>query len=182
MGAHRTLRARNYDLLIHLTEHPRGVTLAHLLRPRYRHARRPRSSPAVGVPHFYKLPKHAAPRGRSESRRTAAYQRLSEAADEGRAGPGRIGRRVDACCASTASTRADSSTCIRLALDVQVCVGRAIGRALRADRSIGPPRRDHRRARRASARSSTRFSLTDAPTRTRIVDLTGALSLRSSPR
>ena len=29
------LRARDYDLLVHLTEHPRGLTLARLLRPRY---------------------------------------------------------------------------------------------------------------------------------------------------
>src|SRR5690242_14690022 len=27
----RELRARRYDLLVHLTEHPRGLTLAHLL-------------------------------------------------------------------------------------------------------------------------------------------------------
>src|SRR4029453_13369691 len=31
----RTLRARRYDLLVHLTEHPRGLTLARLLAPRY---------------------------------------------------------------------------------------------------------------------------------------------------
>ncbi len=35
----RTLRARRYDLLVHLTEHPRGATLARLLRPRYAVAR-----------------------------------------------------------------------------------------------------------------------------------------------
>ncbi len=33
------LRARRYDLLVHLTEHPRGATLARLLRPRYAVAR-----------------------------------------------------------------------------------------------------------------------------------------------
>jgi heptosyltransferase-3 len=31
----RALRGRRYDLLIHLTEHPRGLTLARLLSPRY---------------------------------------------------------------------------------------------------------------------------------------------------
>jgi heptosyltransferase-3 len=31
----RTLRARSYDLLLHLTEHPRGAWLARLLRVRY---------------------------------------------------------------------------------------------------------------------------------------------------
>jgi heptosyltransferase-3 len=30
-----TLRARRYDLLVHLSEHPRGAWLARLLRPRY---------------------------------------------------------------------------------------------------------------------------------------------------
>jgi len=35
----KALRARRYDLLIHLTEHPRGAGLARLLRPRYRLAR-----------------------------------------------------------------------------------------------------------------------------------------------
>src|SRR6266849_4997465 len=35
----KALRARRYDLLIHLTEHPRGAGLARLLRPRYRVAR-----------------------------------------------------------------------------------------------------------------------------------------------
>ncbi len=31
----REMRARRYDLLVHLTEHPRGLTLARLLRPRW---------------------------------------------------------------------------------------------------------------------------------------------------
>ncbi len=31
----RRLRARRYDLLVHLTEHPRGLTLAFLLHPRW---------------------------------------------------------------------------------------------------------------------------------------------------
>lgn len=35
----RELRARRYDLLIHLTENPRGAVLARLLAPRYRVAR-----------------------------------------------------------------------------------------------------------------------------------------------
>src|SRR5260370_1000213 len=33
------LRARRYDLVVHLTEHPRGIWLARLLRPRYSVAR-----------------------------------------------------------------------------------------------------------------------------------------------
>jgi lipopolysaccharide heptosyltransferase III len=54
------LRARRYDLLIHLTEHPRGLTLAHLLRPRYAVTRQP--SERAGLwqrrfTHFYRLPR-----------------------------------------------------------------------------------------------------------------------------
>ncbi len=36
----RALRARHYDLIIHLTEHPRGAWLTRLLRPRYSVAQR----------------------------------------------------------------------------------------------------------------------------------------------
>src|SRR6185295_4014367 len=31
----RRLRERSYDLIIHLTDHPRGATLVRLLRPRF---------------------------------------------------------------------------------------------------------------------------------------------------
>jgi heptosyltransferase-3 len=54
------LRARRYDLLIHLTEHPRGLSLAHLLRPRYAVTReRARRSPLwqSAFTHFYRLPR-----------------------------------------------------------------------------------------------------------------------------
>jgi heptosyltransferase-3 len=60
----RTLRARRYDLLVHLTEHPRGLTLARLLRPRWAVTReRPRASRAWrrNFTHFYRLPR-ATPR------------------------------------------------------------------------------------------------------------------------
>jgi heptosyltransferase-3 len=60
----RTLRDRRYDLLIHLTEHPRGLTLARLLRPRYavtRERPRPSRSWARRFTHFYRLPR-ATPR------------------------------------------------------------------------------------------------------------------------
>ena len=53
------LRARRYDLLVHLTEHPRGATLAHLLRPRYAVTReRPRNEWLwrARFTHFYRLP------------------------------------------------------------------------------------------------------------------------------
>jgi heptosyltransferase-3 len=56
----RRLRARRYDLLIHLTEHPRGAILAHLLRPRFA-VTRERTRDAwfwrSGFTHFYRLPK-----------------------------------------------------------------------------------------------------------------------------
>lgn len=35
LGLLRALRARRYDLIVHLTEHPRGAWLTKLLRPRY---------------------------------------------------------------------------------------------------------------------------------------------------
>jgi heptosyltransferase-3 len=57
---YRRLRARRYDLLIHLTEHPRGATLAHLLRPRFAVTReRPRDEWfwRTRFTHFYRLPK-----------------------------------------------------------------------------------------------------------------------------
>src|SRR5438105_773419 len=56
----RALRARRYDLLIHLTEHPRGLTLARLLRPRYAVTReRPGRAPLWRhhFTHFYRLPR-----------------------------------------------------------------------------------------------------------------------------
>ncbi|HEX6137201.1 MAG TPA: putative lipopolysaccharide heptosyltransferase III [Casimicrobiaceae bacterium] len=57
----RALRARRYDLLLHLTEHPRGMTLAHLLRPRFA-VTRERDRRAwlwsVRFTHFYRLPRH----------------------------------------------------------------------------------------------------------------------------
>src|SRR5689334_18057322 len=60
----RELRARRYDLLIHLTEHPRGLTLARLLNPRYAVTReRPGRAPMWRrhFTHFYRLPR-ATPR------------------------------------------------------------------------------------------------------------------------
>jgi len=55
----RALRTRRYDLLIHLTEHPRGLTLARLLRPRWAVVREPDRRAALwrrSFTHFYKLP------------------------------------------------------------------------------------------------------------------------------
>jgi len=55
----RAMREREYDLLVHLTEHPRGLTLARLLRPRYAVTRERDKHAALWrrhFTHFYKLP------------------------------------------------------------------------------------------------------------------------------
>ena len=55
----RRLRARRFDLLLHLTEHPRGLTLARLLRPRWSVTRERERRDALWrsqFTHFYKLP------------------------------------------------------------------------------------------------------------------------------
>jgi heptosyltransferase III len=59
---YQTLRARGYDLLVHLTEHPRGLTLATLLRPEFSvtRVRGEREHPWLwkrAFTHFYPLPK-----------------------------------------------------------------------------------------------------------------------------
>ena len=54
------LRARRYDLLIHLTEHPRGLALAHLLRPRFAVTRERQGDARLWrrrFTHFYRLPR-----------------------------------------------------------------------------------------------------------------------------
>jgi heptosyltransferase III len=55
------MRARRHDLLVHLTEHPRGLVLARLLRPRFAvtRVRRADEHPALwrrSFTHFYPLP------------------------------------------------------------------------------------------------------------------------------
>jgi heptosyltransferase-3 len=74
------LRRRRYDLLIHLTEHPRGATLAHLLRPRYAVTReRPRDEWfwRARFTHFYRLPRmtprHAVEANLDALRRIGVY-------------------------------------------------------------------------------------------------------------
>jgi heptosyltransferase-3 len=54
-------RARRYDLLVHLTDHPRGLTLAHLLHPRFAVTREPRDRAPLWrrrFTHFYRLPRN----------------------------------------------------------------------------------------------------------------------------
>jgi len=62
LGLLRALRERRFDLLVHLTEHPRGLTLATLLRPAFAvtRVRGEREHPWLwrrAFTHFYPLPK-----------------------------------------------------------------------------------------------------------------------------
>jgi heptosyltransferase-3 len=60
-GALQQLRSRDYDLLIHLTEHPRGAWLGRLLGPRYRVAAdypKARRWWKSSFTHLYPLPKN----------------------------------------------------------------------------------------------------------------------------
>jgi lipopolysaccharide heptosyltransferase III len=59
-GLLRVLRERNYDLIVHLTEHPRGAWLCRLLRPRYAVGRElPRAHWLwrTSFTHYYRLPR-----------------------------------------------------------------------------------------------------------------------------
>jgi len=62
----RALKSPGYDLLVHLTDHPRGLTLARTLAPRYAVTRERRDGERAWLwkryfTHFYKLPR-ATPR------------------------------------------------------------------------------------------------------------------------
>src|SRR5690242_17909889 len=83
----RRLRERDYDLLVHLTEHPRGLTLARLLRPRYavtRERERRGRSWRRHFTHFYRLParteRHVVEQNLDALRRIGVYP---EPADRG---------------------------------------------------------------------------------------------------
>ncbi|HSV19596.1 MAG TPA: putative lipopolysaccharide heptosyltransferase III [Casimicrobiaceae bacterium] len=78
----RALRSRRFDLFIHLTEHPRGLMLARLLRPRYAVTReRPAGMGARSwrrhFTHFYRLPRatprHAVEQNLDALRRIGVY-------------------------------------------------------------------------------------------------------------
>lgn len=63
----RSMRARSYDLLVHLTEHPRGLMLALALRPRWAVTRERGDRPLRAVwqrafSHFYLFPQANRPR------------------------------------------------------------------------------------------------------------------------
>jgi len=76
----RELAARRYDLLVHLTEHPRGATLAHLLRPRFAVTREREGDGWLRrrrFTHFYRLPartpRHAVEANLDALRRIGVY-------------------------------------------------------------------------------------------------------------
>jgi heptosyltransferase-3 len=112
-----TLRARRYDLLVHLTEHPRGATLARLLRPRWSVARERAEAPRYwrsSFTHYYRLPK-ATPRHAVEANldalRRIGFQpqpsdkRLTLVPDAAAAA------RIDAVCARHALERGSFVQC-----------------------------------------------------------------------
>jgi len=76
----RELAARRYDLLVHLTEHPRGATLAHLLRPRFAVTREREGDGWLRrrrFTHFYRVPartpRHAVEANLDALRRIGVY-------------------------------------------------------------------------------------------------------------
>jgi heptosyltransferase III len=81
----RTLRARHYDLLIHLTEHPRGLTLSRLLRPRFAVTRERAGRDPFWrrhFTHFYKIPlrtpRHTVETNLDALRRIGVYPEASD--------------------------------------------------------------------------------------------------------
>jgi heptosyltransferase-3 len=81
----RTLRARHYDLLIHLTEHPRGLTLSRLLHPRFAVTRERTGRDLFWrrhFTHFYKIPprtpRHTVETNLDALRRIGVYPEASD--------------------------------------------------------------------------------------------------------
>ena len=75
----RTLRSRDFDLLIHLTDHPRGATLARMLRPRFAVTQEHVEGRLLWrrFTHFYRLPqrtpRHAVEANLDALRRIGVY-------------------------------------------------------------------------------------------------------------
>ena len=117
-AARACARAR-YDLLVHLTEHPRGLTLARLLRPRYAVTREREKRAALWrrhFTHFYRLParteRHVVEQNLDALRRIGVYP--GRGGSPPRAGAGRRGASSASTRSSprTASRRASSCRCI----------------------------------------------------------------------
>jgi heptosyltransferase-3 len=184
VALYRRLRARRYDLLIHLTEHPRGATLARLLRPRFAVTReRPRDAWLWrSFTHFYRLPKqtprHAVEANLDALRRIGAYP---EPAD----------KKLVLVPGAAAQARADAilrEHALESGGFVQAHPGSrwmfkcwsAEGSAALFTRIVAA---GHRLVVTGAPDPRERelvtsiLALVDAPTRARIVDVTGALSL-----
>jgi lipopolysaccharide heptosyltransferase III len=80
----RRLRDRRYDLIVHLTDHPRGATLVRLLRPRFAVTQeRPRAQWLWrAFTHFYRLPRrtprHAVEANLDALRRLGVYPDIDD--------------------------------------------------------------------------------------------------------
>ena len=112
------LRARRYDLVVHLTEHPRGAWLARLLRPRYSVARdldRAHWLWRTSFTHYYRLPRRT-PRHTVECNLDACAASacsLRRAKERWCSCPATPRTRACAPCSrSTASSPGASSSCI----------------------------------------------------------------------
>src|SRR5665213_2984862 len=151
----RALKATPVDLLVHLTEHPRGLSLARALAPRYAVTRQRRAGEREWLwrryfTHFYPLPR-ATPRHAVEANLDALRRigvQPSAADKEVLLAPSAAARaRVDALLRERIRARTPG-----IALDVQVLDRRAIRGAVRPHRCRRPHDRRHRRARSARAR------------------------------
>ena len=131
----RALRERRFDLLVHLTEHPRGLTLAQILRPRYAvtRARRPGAGLAARIHAFLQgAGAYAAPHGRDEPRCASADRhpaRIGGSRARARVRRRRAGAHGCAAGATRCRERAVRAGAPGLALAFQVLAGRANGRA-----------------------------------------------------
>ena len=166
-AAARTLRARRYDLLVHLTEHPRGLTLARAAAAALRRHARARAARARGCGAATSRistgcrAQRRGTRSRPTSTRCAASASTRTAPTSKLVlvpGAPRAARASTRCCAQHgaggARLRAGASG---LALAVQVLAGRRRSAALLDRIARRRPRdRDHRRARRARARAGRR--------------------------
>ena len=183
----RALRARRYDLVVHLTEHPRGADARAPAAAALRgHARAHEARRCLEAPLHALLPaaaRDAAPRGRGEPRRAAAHRRAA-----------RRGRQAARCWSRAprprrAPTRCSPRTRCAAGRFMQVHPGsRWLFKCWPAERTAAllaalvgrrPRGADHRRARPARACAGRRDRRGAAgAARARVADATGKLTLR----
>ena len=181
-----SLRVRRYDLVVHLTEHPRGAWLVRLLKPRYsvgRHLERAHRLWRTTFSHYYRLPR-ATPRHTVECN-LDALRRIGLQ-------PAPSDKRLVLCPGDADAARADSLLAQR-GVEARRFVHMHPGSrwlfkcwaperyAALLDRIAG----DGTRIVLTGAPDARERALIDAivaaspePARTRLVDLCGALSLR----